>query len=204
MIDTTFSAPDLHEDFIGLSYPSYGTAGPGAQIACAHVSPTIKVEKINITILALDLGTKTGYAIRKRGGAIVHGTEVFTPRKSWSEGQKWQRYRSWLASTISAHQIDQVAYEKVIRHEVKGRSLWDAAHAYGAFEALTHMVCDGFNIQAVGVNLSTVKKTWTGSGRAKKDDMIATAKEKGFRPETDNDADALAILDWAIKQEVTR
>ncbi|MFY1969587.1 hypothetical protein ACOTHT_30775 [Achromobacter xylosoxidans] len=159
------------------------------------------VPALNVNILALDLGTKTGFALRRRDGRIAHGTQDFTPRKSWSEGQKWARYRAWLIETIREGKVHQVVYELVIRHEVKGRPLWDAAHAYGAFQAITHMVCDSFNVDAIGVNLATVKKSFTGSGRAKKADMIAEANSRGFKPDTDNDADALAILHWAVAQE---
>ncbi len=166
--------------------------------ACGTV---VSTPGVNVNILALDLGTKTGYALRRRDGRIAHGTQDFTPRKSWSEGQKWARYRAWLIETIREGQVHQVVYELVIRHEVKGRPLWDAAHAYGAFQAITHMVCDSFNVDAIGVNLATVKKSFTGSGRAKKADMVAEANARGFRPETDNDADALAILHWAVEQE---
>ncbi|MBO9333229.1 hypothetical protein GHR37_29330 [Achromobacter xylosoxidans] len=166
--------------------------------ACGTVAPSVG---LNVTILALDLGTKTGYALRRRDGSTRHGTEVFTPRKSWSEGQKWARYRAWLAGVIHDEQVHRVVYEQVIRHESKGRPLWDAAHAYGAFEAITHMVCDGFNIQAHGVNLATVKKSFTGSGRAKKEDMMLQAKARGFKVVDDNNADALGILHWAVAQE---
>lgn len=166
--------------------------------AGSEVAPLVGV---NVNILALDLGTKLGWAVRRRDARIAHGTQDFTPRKSWSEGQKWARYRAWLTETIRVGQVHQVVYELVIRHEAKGRPLWDAAHAYGAFQAITHMVCDGFNVDAIGVNLATVKKSFTGSGRAKKEDMLAQAKARGFRPESDNDADALAILHWAVAQE---
>ncbi|MBD9476482.1 hypothetical protein IB268_26465 [Achromobacter sp. ACM01] len=165
-------------------------------------SMVVSTVGLNVNILALDLGTKTGFALRRRDGTCRHGTEVFTPRKSWSEGQKWARYRAWLAGVIRDEQIHRVVYEQVIRHEVKGRPVWDAAHAYGAFEAITHMVCDGFNIRAHGVNLSTVKKSFTGSGRAKKEDMVLQAKTRGFKVVDDNNADALAILHWAVAQEL--
>lgn len=209
MNDTILSMPELeaYEPFAGTAH--------SPSIARAHVSPPLGLDagqaglfapetpapSINICILALDLGTKTGFALRRRDGSTRHGTEVFTPRKSWSEGQKWARYRAWLAGVIHDEQIHRVVYEQVIRHEVKGRPVWDAAHAYGAFEAITHMVCDGFNIQAHGVNLSTVKKSFTGSGRAKKEDMMLQAKVRGFKVVDDNNADALAILHWAVAQE---
>lgn len=40
----------------------------------------------NFNILALDLGTKAGYALRRRDGAMRYGTVDFTPRKSWTLG----------------------------------------------------------------------------------------------------------------------
>lgn len=211
---------DAHDPMAGTLAGSYASAGdvpdlwayPGAETPRA--TPEARVNAgfdpgagagpapaLNVNILALDLGTKTGFALRRRDGSTRHGTEVFTPRKSWSEGQKWARYRAWLAGVIHDEQIHRVVYEQVIRHESKGRPLWDAAHAYGAFEAITHMVCDGFNIQAHGVNLATVKKSFTGSGRAKKEDMMLQAKARGFTVVDDNNADALGILHWAVAQE---
>ena len=188
------------QDDIALD-PMAGTLGALDPFPPMAAAPTSSVEKINIAILALDLGTKTGWALRNRSGSIRCGTQSFTPKASWSEGQKWARYRAWLADTIREQQVHAVVFEQVIRHEVQGRPLWDAAHAYGAFEAITHMVCDQFNITAQGVNLTTVKKHFTGNGRAKKGDMIARAKALGFKPDTDNAADALGILDWAVAQE---
>lgn len=164
-------------------------------------APEAKPEVHARNVLALDLGTHTGWALRRRDGTITHGTESFSPRKSWGPGQKWKRYRSWLLELLNREQIHAVAYELVIRHEVHGKALWDSAHAYGAFQAYTFEACESFNIIPDGVNLATVKKHWTGSGRAKKPDMIAEARRRGFRPDTDNAADALAILHWAIDQE---
>lgn len=211
-MNTTPNLTDPYDPMAGTLAGSYARAGmfqdePFPPLGVVEQgAPTVPdvpgdVPWLNVNILALDLGTKTGFALRRRDGSTRHGTEVFTPRKSWSEGQKWARYRAWLAGFIHEEQIHRVVYELVIRHEVKGRPLWDAAHAYGAFQAITHMVCDGFNVTATGVNLATVKKSFTGSGRANKTDMIAEARARGFRPESDNDADALAILHWAVAQE---
>ncbi|WP_249417478.1 crossover junction endodeoxyribonuclease RuvC [Pusillimonas minor] len=159
------------------------------------LSPVTKPES-NIVILALDLGTKTGYAIRNRDGKTIHGTEAFTPRKSWTPGQRWQRFRSWLSTAIVQHQVNHIAYEDVKRHVGT-----DAAHVYGAFLALVEMLADSHSLTLQPVGVGTVKKHWTGKGNAKKEDMIAEAKRRGFRPDGDNSADALAILDWAVTQE---
>lgn len=153
---------------------------------------------LNVNILALDLGTKTGYALRRRDGRMVHGTEEFTPRASWAPGQKWLRFRSWLSATITEHSITQIAFEDVKRHG-PGQVL--AAHAYGGFRAMLEMVADQHRVALVPFGVGQIKKHWTGSGVAKKDDMLMQAKVRGFAAVDDNNADALAILHLAIAKE---
>lgn len=167
--------------------------------------PTFDPQKINMTaphprnILALDLGTKCGYAVRRRDGTIVHGTESFTPRKSWTPGQRWQRFRSWLAELIAREQIHAIAYEEVRRHLGT-----EAAHVYGAFLALVQLQADSHNLTLHPVGVGVIKKLWTGKGNANKDEMITEARRRGFRPDSDNSADALAVLNWACQQEDER
>lgn len=177
--------------------------------ARAHVSPPLGMEStqsglfapeptagVNVCILALDLGTKTGYAVRKRDGKIVHGTQSFAPRATWSPGQRWLRFRSWLGELLDLHQVGRIAYEHVSFHA----GVRDA-HCYGAFRAFVEMAADTRRIELVSTNVQTIKKHWTGKGGADKAAMIEQARKRGFRPETDNDADALAVLDWAVAQE---
>jgi len=166
-----------------------------------------EVDEINRNILALDLGTHTGWAVRHRGGIFTLGTENFTPRANWSPGQRWLRFRSWLVSTIVQAQIHVIAYEQVIQggwagnREHAGHKSGAAGDAYGGFKALLEMAAASHNIVLYPVHVTTVKKHWTGDGRAKKPDMIAEARRRGFRPDSDNAADALAILDWAVARE---
>lgn len=200
------SLPDLeaYEPFAGTAY--------SPSVARARVSPPLGLEStqaglfapettapsINVNILALDLGTKTGYALRRRDGRIVHGTEDFTPRASWAPGQKWQRVRSWLSTTITEHNITQIAFEDVKRHG-PGQVL--AAHAYGGFRAMLEMVADQHRVTLVPLGVGQIKKHWTGSGVAKKDAMVMQAKARGFSVADDNNADALAILHLAAARE---
>jgi Holliday junction resolvasome RuvABC endonuclease subunit len=155
--------------------------------------------KINTSILALDLANHTGYAVRRRDGKILHGVENFSPRASWSPGQRWQRFRSWLAETIVSHNINAIAYEVVI--QAQGRSSVAAGDVYGGFKAVMEMVADSHRLEIHPVHVATVKKTWTGNHMAKKPDMVIQAKARGFRVEDDNEADALAILHWAMAKE---
>ena len=157
------------------------------------------VPALNVNILALDLGAKTGFALRRRDATLLHGTEDFTPRTSWAPGQKWQRFRAWLSATVMHHNITQIAFEDVKRHG-PGQVL--AAHAYGGFRAMLEMVADQHRVTLVPFGVGQIKKHWTGSGVAKKDEMVMQAKVRGFRAVDDNNADALAILHLAIAREI--
>lgn len=151
----------------------------------------------NVNILALDLGTKTGYALRRRDGAMRYGTVDFTPRKSWTPGQRWARFRGWLADTVATFQIDAVVYERV----VFGHSSAASSDVYGGFKALVELAADTHHLTLSSVAVPTVKKHFTGSGRADKDAMMSQARFLGFNPDSHNAADALAILSWAVEQE---
>lgn len=170
--------------------------------ARAHVSAPHSVgekpEAHARNILAIDLGTNTGWAIRRRDGSISHGTECFPLRKREHPGQRLVNFRVWLSRLIEHEHVHDIVYERV----VFGHSSSDAANLYGAFWGQMLACAAVRNIIPVGVAVSTVKKHWTGSGRADKGAMVTTALCLGFRPVTDNDADALAILSWACAREV--
>jgi len=50
-----------------------------------------------------------------------------------------------------------------------------------------------------GVPVGTIKKFLTGQGNANKQAMIDAARRRGFSPADDNEADAIAILLWALE-----
>jgi hypothetical protein len=145
-------------------------------------------------ILALDLGTHCGWALRTRGGRILSGCETFSTRKREGPGHRYVRYRAWLAETFEGG-VDRVYYERVMAH---AEGAWLAAHMYGALEAILLAYCDVRAAPCDGFGVGQVKKHWTGHGNAKKDDMIAEARRRGFRSSNDNECDAIAILDLAI------
>lgn len=163
---------------------------------CRGVQPK-QPARVNRNILALDLGTKTGWAIHTRDGKRLCGTESFSPRASWSPGQRGLRFRSWLASTIAKHDINGIWYEIVHRHIGT-----QAAHLYGAYEMLMLMAADQHNLTVDSVGVGTIKKHAAGSGRADKAQVIAAMKLKGWIVDSDNAADAAAIMGWALDREM--
>ena len=59
--------------------------------------------------------------------------------------------------------------------------------------------CEHHCIAYQGVPVGTTKRHATGKGNADKAAMIDAARAKGFSPADDNEADAIAILLWAIE-----
>ncbi len=151
------------------------------------------------TILALDLGTTTGWALHSRDGLVISGSESFRPQRFEGGGMRFLRFKRWLAEIKqSCDGIDALYFEEVRRHVGV-----DAAHAYGGFLATLTAWCEHHQIPYQGVPVGTIKKHATGKGNAGKDEMIASVKARGHSPVDDNDADALALLHWAIEtQEV--
>jgi Holliday junction resolvasome RuvABC endonuclease subunit len=151
------------------------------------------------TILALDLGTHTGWALHHLDSTITSGTECFKPQRFEGGGMRFLRFKRWLNELLSASgNINAVFFEEVRRHAGV-----DAAHAYGGFMGHLTAWCEHHNLPYQGVPVGTIKKHATGRGNAGKAEMIAAATARGHAPADDNEADALALLYWAIEaQEV--
>jgi Holliday junction resolvasome RuvABC endonuclease subunit len=151
---------------------------------------------MSISILALDLGTNTGWALSSRDGAIASGTEYFKPQRFEGGGMRYLRFKHWLTEMKQcADGIDAVFMEEVRRHVGV-----DAAHAYGGFLATLTAWCEHHSIPYQGVPVGTIKKHATGKGNASKEQMIAAVQLRGYTPIDDNEADALALLHWALEQ----
>ncbi len=139
--------------------------------------------------LAIDLGTKCGYAWSAADGGVVSGTWDLRPKKFEGGGFRYVKFESFLASLHAAHPIEMVWFEAVRRHAGT-----DAAHVYGGLLATLQRFCDSRGIPYEGIPVQTIKKEWTGKGNAKKDAMIDECLRRGFEPADDNEADAIAIL----------
>jgi len=144
--------------------------------------------------LALDLGTTTGFAV---GGAdhMISGVWNLKPGRFDGGGMRFVKFRQRLNELHQACGLDGVWFEEVRNH--KGV---DAAHIYGGLMATLTAWCEENKLPYEGVPVGTIKKNFCGKGNANKDAMIAEAVRRGFAPIDDNEADAIAIFDWVLKQ----
>lgn len=145
------------------------------------------------SILALDLGTTTGFAWSAAKGSIVSGTWNLRPAKYEGGGMRFLRFRGELNLMHASAPIDQVVFEAVRRHIGT-----DAAHVYGGLMGELSSWCEERKIPYEGVAVGTIKLFWTGKGNAPKEMMIAEARKRGYEPTDDNEADAIAILHWKL------
>ena len=148
------------------------------------------------TILALDLGTTTGWALRDQAGSITHGFVSFKPQRFEGGGMRFLRFKRWLTEikATNEHGIDAVYFEEVRRHLGV-----DAAHVYGGLMATLTSGCEHHQIPYEGVPVGTIKRHISGKGNASKDEVIKAVGELGFHVSDDNEADAIALLNLAIQ-----
>ena len=146
-------------------------------------------------ILALDLGTTTGWALRTFDGLITSGTVSFRPGRFDGGGMRYLRFTNWLTEIDRlSGPIEAIYFEEVRRHVGT-----DAAHVFGGLMASLTSWAELRGIPYQGGPVGTIKKHATGKGNANKEAMITAARDRGFSPVDDNEADAIAILLWAIE-----
>jgi hypothetical protein len=146
-------------------------------------------------ILGLDLGTTTGWALRTPDGLITSGTVCFRPSRYDGGGMRYLRFTNWLTELDGlSGPIAAIWFEEVRRHAGT-----DAAHVYGGLMATLTAWAELRGVPYQGVPVGTIKRHATGKGNADKASVIAAMRARGFSPADDNEADAIAILHWALE-----
>ena len=144
-----------------------------------------------MNILSLDLATKTGWAL-KEGKMIISGVQDFSKARGESPGMIFLKFRAWMKNFKRDHLL--VVIEQ---NHHRGGAATDLCAGLKA-EAQAFAAEHGFEIMPV--HSATLKKFATGSGRAEKGAMIQKAKDLGFNPIDDNEADAIHLLRYAVQE----
>lgn len=168
-------------------------------------------------ILALDLGTRMGYAVGINGKLLISATREDKPGRYSGGGMRYLQFRNWLTEVHASTAFDRVYFEEVRRHLST-----DSAHVYGGLLAHLTAWCEEHHIPYEGLPVGTIKKDATGKGNASKEDIILamidrwgkpldkgrwTTPKKGkptFKSRDDNEADAMAILHCGLCHEPTQ
>lgn len=145
------------------------------------------------TVLALDLATQTGWAYSS-AGMVSSGSEGFQLKKKDGPGIRFLKFRSWLRDQIEIIKPELVVYEEVMRW-----SSGAAAKCYCGLLATMQTECEAKEIPYEGVHVGTIKKAATKKGNATKEEMIQAARVQGYKPQDDNEADAIHLLHIFLK-----
>jgi hypothetical protein len=154
-----------------------------------------QLDRAASSILALDLGSITGWALGAGAHRIVSGTVSFRPSRYEGGGIRSVRFRAWLNQLASDFRnLSAVYFEEVRRHLGT-----DAAHLYGGFLATLTAWCEQREVPYQGVPVGTIKRFIAGKGNADKQAVLDAVRARGYVPTDDNEADAIAILLWVIE-----
>ena len=146
------------------------------------------------TILALDLGTTTGWALRSFDGLITSGTVSFKPGRFDGGGMRYLRFTNWLTEIDRlSGPIAAIWFEEVRRHAGT-----DAAHVFGGLLAVLTSWAELRGVPYQGVPVGTWKRCLCGRGNASKNEVIEAVAANGFSSASSDEADALGILHWVI------
>lgn len=147
-------------------------------------------------ILAIDPGTNLGWAVNK--DPVDYGHLSLATKRTEGAGMRYVRLKSMLTDLkVSIGDLDLVVFEEVRRHLGT-----QAAHVYGGIIAVLMMWCESHDVAYISVPVQHVKKFATGKGNATKSMMVDAAIHKyGLESKpTEDEADALAILGWAVAE----
>lgn len=149
-----------------------------------------------MNVLALDCGTKTGFATLIDGN-IRSGVQNMKSKANDSAGMKYLRFDSWLAEMDSIGRFDVIYYEKP--HHLPGNAI---ESMNGFITGIHRYVAKADRpIEYQAVSPGTIKKFATGHGNADKAMMMAWFEEQNaMKPETDDESDGYALLLYAMNE----
>lgn len=150
-----------------------------------------------MNILTLDCGTKTGWASLV-DGRIESGVQDFSLKRGESKGIRFLRFNTWLNDMLELVKPYIVVYEMA---HFRGGS---ATEILVGMTTRIEEFCESKDIEYSSVHSSALKKFATGSGKANKEDMMRAATLKfGRVVDSDDEAEALLMIEWA-KREFTK
>ena len=131
-------------------------------------------------ILALDLATNTGVCAG-RGDQLPSLSHVRMPSTGDDVGRFLCFYRDWFLKALDEHTPSVVVFESPI---LPATTSLATVRKLAGLAGVTEMICNDEGIDCREVAGATVKLALTGSGRAKKPDMVRACRAYGLNPHT--------------------
>jgi crossover junction endodeoxyribonuclease RuvC len=148
------------------------------------------------SIIALDLATATGWAVGMPEAEPRFGTFTL-PSTGDDIGRFLVKFEDWLNDMITVEGPGLVVFEAPILRRGGGNPV--VARKLMGLANCVETICYRRDVRCRQAHLATVKKSFAGSGRAEKSDMIAMARRWGWAVRNDNEADALGLWQLAVR-----
>lgn len=145
-----------------------------------------------MAILTLDFGNRSGWATMTDKRDLL-GSGYYDLEKV-ETGERFKLYEDLLYTLISKYRpITSIFYE----HIAFAKGIWKMQN--GMYWGIVHRVGYEKKIPVYGVSPLTIKDYLTGNKKATKQDMIKSVNTQGYKVEDDNEADAIALALYAIR-----
>lgn len=153
-----------------------------------------------IAILTLDIATRTGWALARPDGPPASG--VYRANEGGNRlGYVLFKFSEWLTDFLAANRVRRVYYEAPLfmfnQRDGEQKTTQETVFRLMAMAGVAITVAESFGIEADKLHHQQVKKFFAGSGHAKPEAVIKACFDRGWRPTSDDDADALAMLAYA-------
>lgn len=158
-------------------------------------------------VLALDIGTRCGWALAVDDKLVASGGLDLTPRPGDHPGRRYQRLQEWLNGSPAISRLGEVqaglilALEDVRNHSRRDRATGrvvtgvTAAHVYGGLRAVAEAWAYGRGVSTCPVGVGVWKQTLglSGGPHATKEAVFERVVALGYAPRSQDEADAIGI-----------
>lgn len=153
-------------------------------------------------ILALDIATNTGGCFGSADARVPLFMSQRFAVTGQSFGPAFLKFDRWLDDLITVHAPDVLAFEAPLvqagRGGAKVKTNVQTVRLLMGLASVADMVGARRGLRTFEANVATIKKSFTGSGRADKDAMKRMARARGWPIKNDHEADAGALWAYAV------
>jgi len=149
-------------------------------------------------LLTLDLATSTGWAFWHPGASRVASGVIRLPKTREDVGWFLDAFEERLKDLLTLHTPDTLVFEAPW---VGPQTHQDTARKLLCLAGMTELICRRAGMRYREANNASVRKHFIGKGRGDRKSLKAMTmrgcQERGWDPQNDDEADALALLDYA-------
>lgn len=149
-------------------------------------------------LLALDLATVSGFAFWRPGMERPLSGTLRMPKTGEDVGWFVEDYHGKLCDLLTVHQPELIIFEAPL---LRATTSIDTARKLMGLALMTEFVCRQRRLKYREANNASIRKHFIGCGRGDRKTLkamtIKACQDRGWRPVDDNEADALALADYA-------